>query len=99
MICVLALLRMLQSAAKRFLNVNVLTIRTASVEEPTTSALPGIATASKDLHLSQPAVTNAMESLEKLEIVKENSGRNWNRIYVYSKYLRIMTEGAELSSE
>ena len=58
-----------------------------------------IATASKDLHLSQPAVTNAMESLEKLEIVKENSGRNWNRIYVYSKYLRIMTEGAELSSE
>jgi len=39
---------MLQSAAKRFLNVNVLTIRTASVEEPTTSALPGIATASKD---------------------------------------------------
>ena len=58
-----------------------------------------IATASKDLHLSQPAVTNAMESLEKLEIVKENSGRNWNRIYVYSKYLRIMTEGTELSSE
>jgi len=58
-----------------------------------------IATASKDLHLSQPAVTHAMQALEKLEIVKETSGRNWNRIFAYSKYLRIMTEGAELSSE
>jgi Fic family protein len=58
-----------------------------------------IATASKELHLSQPAVTNAMIALEKLEIVKETSGRNWNRIYMYSKYLRVMTEGAELSSE
>ncbi|MGA9814925.1 MAG: Fic family protein [Terriglobales bacterium] len=58
-----------------------------------------ISTASKDLRLSYPAVTNAMQALQKLEIVKENSGRNWNKIFVYSKYLRIMTEGAELSAE
>jgi Fic family protein len=58
-----------------------------------------ISTASKDLRLSQPAVTNAMRALQKLEIVRENSGRNWNKILVYSKYLRIMTEGAELSAE
>jgi Fic family protein len=54
-----------------------------------------ISSASKELHLSQPAVTNAMRALQKLKMVKETSGRNWNRIYVYSNYLRIMTEGAE----
>lgn len=58
-----------------------------------------ISTASKDLRLSQPAVTNAMRALQKLEIVRESSGRNWNKIFAYSKYLRIMTEGAELSAE
>jgi Fic family protein len=54
-----------------------------------------ISSASKELHLSQPAVTNAMRALQKLKMVKETSGRNWNRIYVYSNYLLIMTEGAE----
>lgn len=54
-----------------------------------------ISSASKELHLSQPAVTNAMRVLQELKMVKETSGRNWNRIYVYSSYLRIMTEGAE----
>jgi Fic family protein len=58
-----------------------------------------ISTTSKDLRLSQPAVTNAMRALQKLEIFRENSGRNWNKIFVYLKYLRIMTEGAELSAE
>jgi Fic family protein len=58
-----------------------------------------ISTASKGLRLSQPAVTKAMRALQKLEIVRENSGRNWNKIFVYSKYLRIMTEGAERSAE
>ncbi len=54
-----------------------------------------ISTASKELHLSQPAVTNAMRVLQELKMVKETSGRSWNRIYVYASYLRIMTEGAE----
>ena len=54
-----------------------------------------ISFASKELHLSQPAVTNAMRALQELKMVKETSGRSWNRIYVYSNYLRIMTEGTE----
>ncbi len=58
-----------------------------------------ISTASKELRLSYPAVNNAMQALQKLEIVKESSGRNWNKIFVYSKYLRIMTEGTELPPE
>jgi hypothetical protein len=40
-----------------------------------------------------------MRALQKFGIVRENSGRNWNKIFVYSKYLRIMTEGVELSAE
>jgi Fic family protein len=54
-----------------------------------------ISVASKELHLSQPAVTSAVLALERLKIVKETSGRSWNRIFVYSEYLRIMTEETE----
>lgn len=54
-----------------------------------------ISSAAKELNLSQPAVTNAMRALQELKMVRETSGRSWNRIYVYSSYLRIMTEGAE----
>lgn len=54
-----------------------------------------ISSASKELHLSQPAVTNAMRVLQNLKMVRETSGRSWNRIYVYTTYLRIMTEGTE----
>jgi Fic family protein len=54
-----------------------------------------ISSVSRELHLSQPAVTNAMRALQELKMVKETSGRSWNRIYVYSSYLRIMTEGTE----
>lgn len=58
-----------------------------------------ISSASKELHLSQPAITNAMRALQELKMVKETSGRSWNRIYVYSSYLRIMTEGTEAPGE
>jgi Fic family protein len=54
-----------------------------------------ISSASRELHLSQPAVTNAIRALQELKMVRETSGRSWNRIYVYSSYLRIMTEGTE----
>ena len=54
-----------------------------------------ISLASKELYLSQPAATNAMRALEELKIVKETSGRNWNRNFAYFDYLRIMTEGTE----
>jgi Fic family protein len=54
-----------------------------------------IPAASKELHLSQPAVTKAIKALEQLGIVEESSGRAWKRVFVYSSYLRIMTEGTE----
>jgi Fic family protein len=54
-----------------------------------------ISSASRQLHLSQPAVTNAVRALQDLKMIKETSGRSWNRVFVYSSYLRIMTEGTE----
>jgi hypothetical protein len=51
-----------------------------------------IPAASKQLHLSQPAVTKAMKALQQLGIVDESSGRAWKRVFVYSTYLNIMTE-------
>jgi len=54
-----------------------------------------IPAASKELHLSQPAVTKAMKALEQVGIVEESSGRAWKRVFVYSSYLRIMSEGTE----
>jgi Fic family protein len=58
-----------------------------------------ISAAAKELHISQPAATNAIRALEKLKIVRETSGRSWNRTYAYSDYLRIMTEGTEMPPE
>jgi Fic family protein len=58
-----------------------------------------IPAASRTLDLSQPAVTKAMKALEDLGIVEESSGRAWKRIFVYSSYLRIVTEGTEVDSE
>jgi Fic family protein len=54
-----------------------------------------IPAASKQLRLSQPAVTKAMKALQQLGIVDESSGRAWKRVFVYSSYLKIMTEGTE----
>jgi Fic family protein len=54
-----------------------------------------ISSASRQLRLSQPAVTNAVRVLQGIKMIKETSGRSWNRVFVYSSYLRIMTEGTE----
>ena len=44
-----------------------------------------------------PATVNAcLRELEQLGIVKEISGQKRNRLYSYSEYIRIMSEGTEL---
>jgi hypothetical protein len=40
-------------------------------------------------------VTKAMKALQQLGIVDESSGRAWKRVFAYSAYLKIMTEGTE----
>lgn len=45
--------------------------------------------------LSAPAVSTALRNLESLGIVREVSGRRWNRLFAYEAYLSILSEGTE----
>lgn len=45
--------------------------------------------------LSFPAATNGMALLTKLQIVRELTGRQRNRLFVYDRYLQILREGTE----
>ena len=44
--------------------------------------------------VSLPTVNKALRQLEVLGIVKEITGKARNKIYVYQKYLNILSEGA-----
>jgi len=46
--------------------------------------------------LSVPTVTRALAALERLEIVREMTGRRRGRVYVYAEFLRVLNEGTEL---
>lgn len=54
-----------------------------------------IPSAARELHLSQPTITSALQALQKLGIVAESTGRTWKRIYVYAAYLRLLNEGMD----
>jgi Fic family protein len=54
-----------------------------------------IGPAAKELKLSIPTVTSALETLTKLKIAKESTGRRRDRLFVYPRYLRILSEGTE----
>jgi len=45
--------------------------------------------------LSFPAATNGMALLARLYIVRELTGRQRNRLFVYDRYLQILSEGTE----
>jgi Fic family protein len=51
--------------------------------------------AAASLGLSAPTVTSALRQLVNLGIVKEITGRQRGRIYVYQQYLKIIGEGTE----
>lgn len=51
--------------------------------------------ACKELDLTFPTVTKAFLGLEKLSIVKEMTGRQRGRIFVYQQYLSILSEGTD----
>ncbi len=54
-----------------------------------------IANAAKQLKLTAPTIRSAVESLEKLGIVREISGKQRDRIYVYDPYVKILDEGTQ----
>lgn len=54
-----------------------------------------IGPAARDLELSIPTVTSALETLTKLKIAKESTGKRRDRLFAYPRYLRILSEGTE----
>ncbi len=57
--------------------------------------LTKIGPAAKDLKLSIPTVTSALETLIKLKIAKESTGKRRDRVFAYPRYLHILSEGTE----
>ncbi len=51
--------------------------------------------ASNQLQLTAPTVRSAIENLEKLGIVREITGKQRDRSYVYDQYVQILDEGTE----
>jgi len=47
------------------------------------------------LKLSVPTITGALESLAKLKIAKEVTGKRRDRLFAYPRYLHILSEGTE----
>jgi Fic family protein len=45
--------------------------------------------------LTPPTIYTALEHLQQLGIVKELTGRKWNRLFGYSRYMSIMNQGTE----
>src|SRR5882724_3881193 len=57
--------------------------------------LTKIGPAAKDLKLSIPTVTSALETLTKLKVAKESTGKRRDRLFAYPRYLNILSEGTE----
>ena len=70
---------------------SALRVHQALKEQPIT----GIANACQHTGLSFPAVSAALERLLKLGLVREITGQGRNRVFVYDRYLAILSEGTE----
>jgi len=57
--------------------------------------LAGIGAAASDLKLSIPTVTVALDHLARLGIAKEVTGKRRARVFGYTRYLKILSEGTE----
>ena len=57
--------------------------------------LVGIGAVADDLKLSIPTVTVALDHLVRLGVVKEVTGKRRARVFGYSRYLKILSEGTE----
>ncbi len=58
-------------------------------------AVTSIPKAAKALGISQPTTTSAIHRLESLGIIREVTGKQWGRQFVYTKYLDVLNEGIE----
>ena len=49
----------------------------------------------KDLNMSAPTARSALDSMERLGILDEITGKKRDKIFAYKRYLKILEEGAE----
>jgi Fic family protein len=54
-----------------------------------------IATVAERTGISIPTVTKAVAHLQKLEVLREITGKQRRRMYAYARYLAILNEGTE----
>jgi len=54
-----------------------------------------IAAACEALDLTHPAVNKSLRKLEEMNVVKEITGRQRNRLYAYESYINVLSEGTE----
>jgi len=54
-----------------------------------------IAEIARELNISAPTVTSALQNLEAIGIVREITGKKRGRIFVYDAYLKILERGTE----
>ena len=59
------------------------------------SPIVAIPDAARDLRLSPPTVASAIRHLEKLGILRETTGKQRGRLFVYDAYLDILNRGTE----
>ena len=57
--------------------------------------LTKIGPAAKGLKLSIPTVTSALETLARLKIAKESTGKRRDRLFAHPRYLHILSEGTD----
>ncbi len=57
--------------------------------------LVSVPEAARDLRLSPPTVANAIRRLERLGILRETTGKQRGRLFVYDAYLAILNRGTE----
>jgi Fic family protein len=55
----------------------------------------GILPASRELNVTHPTVMKALDHLQKLEIVREVTGRRRGKLYSYARYMSILTRDTE----
>jgi Fic family protein len=54
-----------------------------------------VTAACKSLDLTHPAVNKSLRKLEEMNIVREITGRQRNRLFAYDGYIQILSEGTE----
>ncbi len=59
------------------------------------SPVATIKSLAKELELSVPTMIKAVESLQGIRLLRETTGKQRDRVYVYDPYLAILSEGTE----